>query len=86
MRAMSFYYCSISSISSVHFSCGYRAVTINKALTFKMVNEVECAALITWAPLSFLPTIRERKRSGKREYFSLDERGEKVELKLFRTI
>lgn len=35
------------------------------------------------ASLSFLPTIRDRKRRGQGEYFSLDKSGEKVELKLF---
>lgn len=65
MWAMSlFYYFSISSMSSVQFSRGYHAVTINKALTFKQASEVECAALIA---LSFLPTIRGRRRGGNRE-------------------
>lgn len=86
MWAMSLCYFTISSMSSVQFSFGYGAVTLIKALTFKLANEVECATLITQALLSFLPTIRDRKTSGKREYFSLNKRGDRAELKLFRTI
>lgn len=46
MCTMSLFNFSIARMSSIQFSCWiYRGVTINKALTFKLANEVECAAL-----------------------------------------
>lgn len=64
-------YFSISSLSSFQFSFGYHAVTINKALTLKLANEVKYAALIVRAPLSFLPTISDRKKKWKERMFLL---------------
>lgn len=74
---VSLYDFSIPSMISVQCSCEYQALTIIKAFTFKLANEVECSTLITPAPLSSLPALRDRKDGGKGGYFSLDKRGRK---------